>query len=123
MSELAYVVTENSLAGSTLIGVYTSLEKARAQLPPYESGRLFDYTIEAHVIDAAREATPWTVMLTCYGEAYEVAPYIQCSGCPEPVDGSYHIDARDDSMHAVIWATSPGEATALAKELHRNVSG
>jgi len=123
MSELAFVVTERSLAGDTLVGVYTTLEKARAQLPPYESGRLFDFTIQANVIDAAPQAVPWTVLLTCYGEAYEVTPYVQCSGCPDPEDGGYHIDDSDDSMHAVIWAPTPGEATVLAKELFSDERG
>jgi hypothetical protein len=122
MNELLFVVTERSLAGDTLVGVYSSLELARAQLPSYESGRLFDFTVQAHVIDAPPQALPWTVMLTCYGEAYEVTPYIQCSGCPEPDHLAYHIDARDDSMHATVWALTPGEATAIAKDLHHNVT-
>jgi len=123
MNEIAYVVTETSLAGQTLVGVYSSLEAARAQLPSYESGRLFDFTVQALVLDAPAQPVPWTVMLTCYGEAYDVAPYIQCSGCPEPEHLAYHIDAKDDSMHATIWATTPGEAVVVAKDLHRNVSG
>jgi hypothetical protein len=122
MNDLVYVVTERSLAGDTLVGVYTSLEKARAQLPSYESGRLFDFTVQANVIDSPPAPMPWTVSLTCYGEAFEVTPYIQCSGCPDPIDGAYHITSKDDSMHATIWALTPGEATARAKALHHNVT-
>ena len=76
MAEIVYVVTEHSAVGETILGVFSSLDKARGVVPPASSHRLEDYRIEARVLDEPPEPrTPWRVVLGRDGtvEAAEVA--------------------------------------------------
>src|SRR3954453_5666152 len=106
MEDIVYLVIEDSPAGQTVVGSYSSVERARAQLPSYESGRLFDFRVQASVIDAPPEPIPWQVALSNRGDVLELAAHIGCSSCPEP-DNSYYVEPDDDSLHVIIWALTP----------------
>jgi hypothetical protein len=76
MSALVYVVTERSAIGETVLGVFSSIEEARAVVPSSSGVRLEDYQIEARVLGARPDpATPWAVALTRDGavESCELA--------------------------------------------------
>ncbi|MBV9581271.1 MAG: hypothetical protein JO057_22040 [Chloroflexi bacterium] len=76
MSDVVFVVTERSAVGDTVLGIFSSLETARQILPPADSGRLQDYRIEGHVLDAAPDQRiPWRVVVDRDGdvEAAELA--------------------------------------------------
>jgi hypothetical protein len=65
MSDVVYVVIERSAVGDTVLGVFATIEEARAVVPTGGGAHLEDYSIQGHVIGAAPEPrTPWTVVLT-----------------------------------------------------------
>ena len=113
MSDLLFVVVERSVAGEMVLGVYSTLETARAQLPPYESGRLGDFRVEAHALDEDAPSMGWHVTISGDGEA-EVTPVIQCSTCP-PLEEGNTYSLEDGTLHGVVWAITPGEALATAR--------
>ena len=114
MNDLLFVVVESSVAGDMVVGVYSTLEAARAQLPPFESGRLGDFRVEAHALDADAPLMAWHVTVAGDGES-EVTPVIQCSTCP-PLEEGNAFTLEDGAVHATIWAITPGEALAVARE-------
>ncbi len=76
MSALVFVVVEHSSVGETVLGIFSSLEAAQRIVPPAASGRLQEYRIEGHVVDAAPDAgTAWRVVVTRDGsvQAAELA--------------------------------------------------
>jgi hypothetical protein len=113
LSDLLFVVVERSVAGEMVVGVYSNLETARAQLPPFESGRLGDFRVEAHALDADAPLMAWHVTIGGDG-APDVTPVIQCSTCP-PLEerNAYMLD--DGALHGTVWAITPGEALAAAR--------
>lgn len=113
MNDLLFVVVERSVAGEMVVGVYTTLEAARAQLPPFESGRLGDFRVEAHALDADAPLMAWHVTISGDGES-EVTPVVQCSTCA-PVDEGNAFVLEGEALHAVVWAITPGEALAVAR--------
>jgi hypothetical protein len=113
LSDLLFVVVEKSVAGEMVVGVYTTLEAARAQLPPFESGRLGDFRVEAHELDADAPLMGWHVTISGDGAA-EVTPVIQCSTCPPLEEGNAYA-LEDGTLHGVVWAITPGEALATAR--------
>jgi hypothetical protein len=113
LNELLYVVVERSVAGEMVVGVYTTIEAARAQLPPYDSGRLGGFRVEAHVADAPAPLMAWHVTIAGDGVA-DVTPVIQCSTCP-PIEAGNAYALEDGALHGVVWAITPGEALALAR--------
>lgn len=113
MSDLLFVVVEGSVAGDMVVGVYTTLDAARAQLPPYESGRLGDFRVEAHELNAEAPLMGWHVTIASDGGAV-VTPVIQCSTCPPLEEGNAYA-LEDGTLHGVVWAITPGEALATAR--------
>jgi len=113
LSDLLFVVVEKSVAGEMVVGVYTTLEAARAQLPPFESGRLGDFRVEAHELNADAPLMGWHVTISGDGAA-EVTPVIQCSTCPPLEEGNAYA-LEDGTLHGVVWAITPGEALATAR--------
>jgi alkylated DNA nucleotide flippase Atl1 len=64
VSDVVFVVVEQSPVGETVVGIFSSLEAARRIVPPAASGRLQDYRIEGHVVDATPDSrTPWQVVI------------------------------------------------------------
>ena len=113
MNDLLFVVVERSVAGEMVVGVYTTLEAARAQLPPFESGRLADFRVEAHALDADAPLMAWHVTISGDGES-EVTPVVQCSTCAPMEEGNAYV-LEDGALHGVVWAITPGEALAVAR--------
>ena len=121
MKDLLFVVVESSVAGDMVVGVYSTLEAARAQLPPFESGRLADFRVEAHALDADAPQMAWHVTISGDGES-EVTPVIQCSTCQPPDEGNAFA-LEEGALHGVVWAITPGEALATAREaMYRQVA-
>src|SRR5436309_15292636 len=117
--DLLFVVVERSEAGETVLGVFSSLEAARAQLPPASSGRLEHYRVEAHVIDQpAEEAMPWQVALGRGGEVVSAAPAILCN-CEDDdrhFRANSYIERGGGRLNVVVMAKSPGQAIAAARD-------
>ncbi len=64
MSDVVFVVVEHSPVGETVVGIFSSLEAARRVVPSAANGRLQDYRIEGHVVDATPDSrTPWRVVI------------------------------------------------------------
>src|SRR4051794_35699780 len=97
-----------------VVGVYSTLEAARAQLPSFESGRLGDFRVEAHALDADAPLMAWHVTISGDGES-DVTPVIQCSTCAPMQEGNAFA-LEDGALRAVVWAITPGEALATARE-------
>jgi hypothetical protein len=116
---LLWVVIERCEAGDTTIGVFTTLAQARATVDRLGAGRLEAYRIEGHAPDAPRtEAVPWQVVLTRAGEVESTAPFVGCS-CGDDEDEYYRrsfIEAGGDRLHVIAFATTPGQAIALAND-------
>ena len=117
--DLVFVVVERSEAGETVLGVFSSIEAARAQLPPASSGRLEHYRIEGHVVDRpAEEATPWQIALGREGGVVSAAPAVFCN-C-EDDDRHFHansfIERGGGQLNVVVMAKSPGQAIAAARD-------
>ncbi len=102
MAHEVYVVVESSRAGETVVGAFSTLEKARAVLPRGDSRRLEDYRVEFHVIDEpVEEEQAWTVVISRDGSEIEVSPVILCS-CGDDHDrleNSSYIEAGGGRMH------------------------
>jgi len=119
MGELLFVVVERSEAGETVLGVFSSVEAARAQLPQASSGRLEQYRVEAHVVDQpAAGATPWQIALAREGDILSASPAIFCN-C-EDDDLHFHansfIEQGGGRLNVVVMAQSPGRAIAAARD-------
>lgn len=117
MAHEVYVVVESSRAGETVVGAFSTLEKARAVLPRGDAKRLEDYRVEFHVIDEpVEEEQAWTVVMSRDGSEIEVSPVILCS-CGDDHDrleNSSYIEAGGGRMHVVVWAKTKGSALDAA---------
>jgi hypothetical protein len=111
-------VVEASEAGDTLVGVYTTLEKARAVVSALAEGRLQDYRIEGHVLDSGKEdATPWQVRLSREGKHLETDAFVGCSCADDEAEirrRSFISDGGEE-MSVVVFASTPGLAIATAR--------
>ena len=121
MEKLLFVVVEKSEAGETVLGVFSSLESARAVLPSASSGRLEDYRVEGHVLDEAPDARPWQIAVGREGDVISAEPAIFCN-C-EDDERHFHansfIEAGGGRLNVVVTAPSPGRAVEAAKEYGR----
>jgi hypothetical protein len=122
MNEEIYVVVESSKAGESVIGVFSTIEKARAVLPSHDIKRMLeDYRIELHVLDYAREENePWLVVLSRDGQHTEVHKPVlcNCGDDHEQLDHASYLESGGGPMHLVVWARTQGDAL-LAAERHR----
>ncbi len=117
MSELVFVVIESSEAGESVIGVFSSLQKARAILPSAESGRLYDFRVEYRVLDEPPAApTAWQVTIRRDGSFERVEPIIACAYCDEQhtVEQASFIESGGDVARLAVWARTQGAAIAAA---------
>ena len=119
MPEVLYVVTERSAVGDTVLGVFSSLERARRIVPPLSSGRLDDYRIEGRVLDQPPEPRkPWRIVLTREGSVQdaEVAVVCACDQDEQILARSSYIAAGGEHMQVVVRAESRGQAIAAAQK-------
>jgi hypothetical protein len=64
VSDLVFVVVEQSPVGETVVGVFSSLAAAQDVVPAAASGRLHEYRIEGHIVDARPDPrTAWRVVI------------------------------------------------------------
>ena len=116
---LLWVVVERSEAGDTTVGVFTMLAQARELVNELGASRLDAYRIEGHALDQPRsEPVPWQVVLTRDGEVVSTAPFAGCS-CEDDEEEYYKrsfIDHGGEMMHVIAFATTPGQAIAIAKK-------
>jgi hypothetical protein len=118
VGEIVFVVIESSEAGESVVGVFSSLQKARAILPSAESGRLYDYRVEYRVLDEPQlEPTAWQVSIRRDGSFERVEPIIACAYCDEQhtVAEASFIEAGGDVMRLGVWAITQGSAIAAAR--------
>ena len=118
-NDVVWTVVESSPAGETLVGVYTSVEKARAVVTLLAQGRLEDYRIEGHALDRERDAdTPWQVTLAQAGAHIETTPFIGCACSDDEAEYYRHsfIQAGGEQMSVIVFAPTPGVAIATAEE-------
>ena len=117
-SDVVWTVVESSPAGDTLIGVFTSVEKARSAVSALSSGRLEDYRIEGHVLDQERDSTPWQVTLAQDGAHVGTTPFVGCSCSDDEAEYYKHsfIQAGGEQMSVIVFAPTPGLAIATADE-------
>lgn len=123
MSTAVYVTVETSPAGEHVVGVFTSLEQARAVLRSLDVDRLADYRIEFHLLDEPPRPSPWTVVLARDGAVCDVAPFVGCSACDLDqlmADASF-IEDGGERMRVAVWAPTPGRAIAAADALRRRL--
>ena len=117
--DVVWTVVEGSPAGETLVGVHTSIEKARAVVSALAQGRLEDYRIEGHVLDHVRDAEArWQVTLSRDGAHVETTPFIGCA-CPDGEAEYYKrsfIRAGGEQMSVIVFAPTPGVAIATAQD-------
>jgi hypothetical protein len=122
MSQEVYVVVESSLAGDSVIGVFSTIEKARAVLPSHDLKRMLaDYRVELHILDYAPEENQvWQVLLSRDGKQAEVhRPVLcNCGDDHEQLENSCYLESGGGPMHLVVWARTQGDALATA-EHHR----
>jgi hypothetical protein len=116
-SDVVWVVVETSAVGDTTVGVYTSLEHARAVVASFGRERLDSYRIEGHVLDADRvEAMPWQVRLTRDGEVLSAEAFIGCN-CSDDEAEYYRrsfIERGGEEMSVIVFALTPGQAIVAA---------
>jgi hypothetical protein len=117
--DVVWTVLESSAAGDALVGVFTSLEKARSVVSTLATGRLEDYRIEGHVLDQERDAaTPWQVTLSHDGAHLATVPFAGCS-CSDDEAEYYRrsfIQDGGEQMSVIVLAPTPGVAIATADE-------
>lgn len=122
MSQEVYVVVESSRAGDAVIGVFSTIEKARAVLPSHDLKRMLEaYRVELHVLDyTPEENAPWLVVLSRDGKHTEVhRPVLcNCGDDHEQLDNASYLESGGGPMHLVVWARTQGDALAAA-ERHR----
>jgi hypothetical protein len=126
-SELVWTVVEHSEAGDTLIGVYTSIEKARAVVSSMAQGRYEDYTIEAHIMDQGKESSmPWQVTLSREGNHLATTAFVGCSCSDDEAEYRNRSFIQDggERMSVIVFAPTPGLAIDAAEHyrlwLHEN---
>ena len=120
-SDVVWTVLESSPAGDTLVGVYTSLERARSVVSLLAQGRLEDYRIEGHALDHEREVTPWQVSLSRDGAHLGTSPFIGCSCADDEAEYYKRSFVADggERMSVIVFAPTPGRAIATAEHYRR----
>jgi len=115
--ELLWTVIETSPTGDTVVGVYTTLGRAREIVSSLADGRFEDYRIEGHVPDETRhDDQAWQVHLKRDGGHLETVQFAGCS-CADDVAEFLRRSfvARDaESMSVIVFAPTPGRAIAAA---------
>ena len=121
-NELAYVVVEMSRAGDTVIGVFSSMAKAREAMPVHDTQRLIDnYRVELHVLDTPVESEePWRVSMDRSGAEFEVSRVVlcNCDADAEVLEHGSYIESGGERVHLIVWARTKGQALSTA-EMHR----
>ena len=124
MSTLVYVTVETSPVGENVIGVFSSLARARDMLRLIDAARLPEYRIELHVLDEPpTPSTPWLVVMARDGSGCDVSRFIGCAACDEVrlmADASF-IERGGERMRVVVWAGTPGQALAAANAVRRRL--
>jgi hypothetical protein len=115
-NELVWTVLEDSPAGTTLVGLYSSLETAREVVASLSGDRLQDYRIEGHVPEERRTEAPWQVRLTRDGEHVSTTPFVGCNcGDDEAqIQRLCFIEAGGEEMSVIVFAPTPGTAIDTA---------
>ncbi len=123
ISELVWVVTEHSAAGDSVVGVFSTLEKARAVIASLAGeDRLEDFRVEGHVPDAAREEpAPWQIGLSAEGDLLRAEPFIgcSCSEDEEQIRKLSFVESDGQSMYVIVFAKTPGGAIAAAQQYRK----
>ena len=122
-NDLTWVVTERSAAGDAVIGVFSTLQKAREAIAALAGeGRLEDFRVEGHVTDAVRdEPMPWQIGLSADGELLRAEPFIgcSCSDDEEQIRKLSFIESDGQSMYVIVFAKTPGAAVGAAQQYRR----
>ena len=122
MSDLLFVVVERTPVGDSVLGVFSSIERARALIPPFGNERFHAFRVECHVVDAAPEVpTSWQVVITRAGVVRDIEVAIGCFGADDDAcleDASY-IERGGERLHVIVWAKTKGEAAVAAAEYRR----
>ncbi len=120
ISDLVWVVTEHSAAGDSVVGVFSTLQKAREVIASLAGeGRLEDFRVEGHVPDAVREeALPWQIGLSAEGDLLRAEPFIgcSCSEDEEQIRKLSFVESDGRSMYVIVFAKTPGAAIAAAQQ-------
>jgi hypothetical protein len=120
--EIVWIVTEQSEAGEWLVGVFTSLERARERVAAIGGDRLADFRIEGHGLDdPVATFRPWVVELARDGAHLGTRVFIGCSSCgddPAQYERQCYIAPGGEWMSVVVFAATPGQALAAAREHH-----
>ena len=113
LNELVWSVVESSAAGDTVVGIYTTLNRAREVVSQLSNGRLEDYRIEGHSLDFGKETdVPWQVGLGKDGQHLSTIPFIGCSCSEDEIQfrRRSYIDADGEAMSIIVLAPTPGPA-------------
>lgn len=119
-SELVWSVVESSPVGETVVGVYTTLSRAREVVSQLADGRFEDYRIEGHALDQGKETdTPWQVYLSRSGEHLGTTPFAGCSCADDEAEfvRRSFVERDGESMSVIVLAPTPGLAIAAAGRL------
>jgi hypothetical protein len=119
-----FVVVESTPVGESVIGVFSSIEAARAVLPDVATGRLGDYRIEVHVLDAPLDVySAWQVSLDYEGDVISAEPLISCACCDEDasIRQASFIEAGGELLRLAVWARTRGGAIAAASAYARRL--
>jgi hypothetical protein len=118
MASEVFVVVETSPVGETVIGAFSTIEKARTVLPRHDTAKLQNYRVEFHVIDEpVLEEQAWTVRLSRDGATADVSPVIlcNCGDDHDALENTSYIEGGGARMHVVVWATTKGGALDAAE--------
>jgi hypothetical protein len=118
LNELVWSVVESSAAGDTVVGIYTTLSRAREVVSQLSNGRLEDYRIEGHSLDFGKETDiPWHVRLGKDGQHLSTAPFVGCSCSEDEVEfrRRSYIDADSEAMSIIVLAPTPRPAIEAAQ--------
>jgi hypothetical protein len=124
MADPVFVVVESTKAGDSVLGVFTSIERARAILADLPADRLNDYKVECHLPDEPLDIyTPWQVSIRYDGDVEAAEPIISCACCDEEETAgrASFIEAGGDLMRLAVWARSRGRAIVAAETQGRRL--
>ena len=116
-SELVWSVVETSPAGDTVVGIYSTLSRARDVVSRLAEGRYEDYRIEGHALDHGKETeTPWQVHLGAGGQHIQTVPFVGCSCGDDEAEFMRRssIERDGEAMSLIVFAPTPGLAIATA---------
>lgn len=115
--DLVWSVVETSPAGDTVVGIYTTLSRARDVVTQLANGRFEDYRIEGHTLDHGKdEDVPWQVYLGRVGEHLGTTPFAGCNCSDDEIEFQRRsfIERDGESMSVIVFAPTPGHAIATA---------